>query len=78
MGEHKRYYISEYQHLRFAVPEYEEQQAIATVLSKADDEIKSLEQKLSVLKDQKKFLLNNMVTGTIRLPRFVSQKRSVA
>jgi type I restriction enzyme S subunit len=54
------------------LPAPAEQQAIAAVLSSADAEIAALERKLAVLRDQKRFLLNNMVTGTIRLPQFVS------
>ncbi len=47
-----------------------EQRAIAEVLAAADGEIEALERKLALWKDQKKFLLNNLVTGTIRLPEF--------
>lgn len=46
----------------------EEQTAIAKILSKADEELSKLEQKLSLFKDQKKFLLNNLITGKIRTP----------
>ena len=52
------------------LPPLPEQKAIASVLSSADSEIKVLEKKLAVVKDQKKYLLNNLVTGTIRLPEF--------
>ena len=52
------------------LPPLKEQQAIAEVLSAADGEIEAMEKKLSLWKDQKKFLLNNLVTGTIRLPEF--------
>lgn len=55
-----------------SLPPLHEQQAIASVLSAADSEIVALERKLAQLKDQKKFLLNNLVTGTIRLPQFKS------
>ncbi|MGD9872855.1 MAG: restriction endonuclease subunit S [Kiritimatiellia bacterium] len=48
-----------------------EQQAIAEVLTAADREIEALERKLALWKEQKKYLLNNLVTGTIRLPEFV-------
>ena len=44
-----------------------EQEAIANVLSIADQELKLLSEKLSFLKDQKKYLLNNLVTGNIRI-----------
>lgn len=52
------------------MPDFGEQQAIAAVLSSADAEIAALERKLAALREQKRFLLNNMVTGTIRLPQF--------
>lgn len=54
----------------FGLPPIDEQQAIAGVLSAADREIESLEKKLALWKEQKKYLLNNLVTGTIRLPEF--------
>jgi type I restriction enzyme S subunit len=52
------------------LPPLAEQQAIADVLTSADSEIESLEKKLALWKEQKKYLLNNLVTGTIRLPQF--------
>ncbi|MBN2686245.1 MAG: restriction endonuclease subunit S [Pontiellaceae bacterium] len=51
-------------------PPVEEQLGIAEVLSAADREIEVLERKLALWRDQKKYLLNNLVTGTIRLPQF--------
>jgi len=54
-------------------PPLPEQKAIASVLSSADSEIKALEKKLAFLRDQKKYLLNNLVTGTIRLPEFCKE-----
>ena len=54
------------------LPPIQEQQAIASVMFAADSEIEAIEQKLVLLKDQKKFLLNNLVTGTLRLPQFRS------
>ncbi len=56
--------------VNLALPPLEEQQAIAKVLATADSEIDTLERKLALFKDQKKFLLNNLVAGTIRLPQF--------
>ena len=52
-----------------------EQCAIAEILSATDAEINALQRKLALLKDQKKFLLNNLVTGTIRLPHFCKAAR---
>lgn len=51
-----------------------EQQAVASFLSASDSEIAALERKLAGLKDQKRYLLNNLVTGTIRLPQFQPQR----
>ncbi len=45
-----------------------EQDVIASVFNNADLEINLLQQKLDLLKDQKKYLLNNLVTGAIRTP----------
>lgn len=58
--------------LQIQLPELSEQMAIAQVLSIGDEEIQLLNKKLSILKDQKKYLLNNLVTGTIRTPESLS------
>lgn len=52
----------------------EEQAAIAKILTTADREINTLKQKLKVLKDQKRYLLNNLITGVIRTPETLSTK----
>jgi type I restriction enzyme S subunit len=52
-----------------------EQCAIAEILSATDAEIEALECKLALFKSQKRFLLNNLVTGTIRLPQFCKTAR---
>lgn len=57
------------------LPSLKEQQAIAEVLSTADKEIDALERKLALFKEQKRFLLNNLVTGTIRMPQFCKAAR---
>jgi type I restriction enzyme S subunit len=57
--------------ISIALPTLEEQQAIAAVLSAGDREIEALERKLNKWRDQKKYLLNNLVTGSIRLPEFI-------
>ncbi len=58
--------------LQISLPSLPEQKAISSVLSSADSEIKALENKLDLVRGQKKYLLNNLVTGTIRLPEFRS------
>jgi type I restriction enzyme S subunit len=45
-----------------------EQNAIAEILITADKEITELKKKLSIIKNQKKYLLNNLITGIIRTP----------
>ena len=47
ISDHKRYYISEYQHIKILVPDEKEQTAIAEILSDMDAEIAALEGKLS-------------------------------
>lgn len=71
VGEHKRNYISEYQYLSVDIPNIEEQTAIAQILTTADQEIELLEKKKLLVEQQKKFLLNNLITGRIRLPEFI-------
>lgn len=67
IGQHKRNYISEYQFLTIDMPSIKEQDAIANIIITADNEIKALEKRLTILKDQKKYLLNNLITGKIRI-----------
>jgi len=68
VGEHKRNYLSEYQFLDLKIPSIKEQKAIADILVTADREIEKLEEKLRIIKEQKKYLLNNLITGNIRTP----------
>jgi len=56
--------------VKIALPCLEEQKAIASVLSAAATELAAFERKLTALQDQKRFLLNNLVTGSLRLPEF--------
>lgn len=58
--------------LRVEIPDMKEQKAISEILTKADDEIERLKQKLLIFRDQKRYLLNNLVTGTIRTPETLS------
>ena len=36
--------------------------------------LQAIEKQRQIIADQKKFLLNNLITGTIRLPEFIKQK----
>ena len=49
------------------VPDPPEQRAIATILTTADEEIKSLEAKCAALERQKKGLMQKLLTGEIRV-----------
>jgi len=68
IGEHRRHYLSEYQYLTIDTPELKEQNAIENILTIADKEIMALKKKLTLFQDQKKYLLNNLITGNIRTP----------
>jgi len=74
IGEHRRHYLSEYQYITIDIPDIKEQNAIAKILTTADKEITELEKKLSIIKEQKRYLLNNLITGTIRTPETLSAK----
>lgn len=52
----------------------EEQAAIANILMVANKEIEACEQKLKYLKNQKTYLLNNLITGAIRTPETMKIK----
>ena len=60
--------------LKFKInlPKLEEQNAIAEILITADKEITEFQRKLKMTKDQKKYLLNNLITGIIRTPETLS------
>lgn len=72
IGEHRRHYLSEYQYLTIDIPDIKEQNAVEKILTTADKEITELENKLSILKEQKRYLLNNLITGIIRTPETLS------
>jgi len=67
LGNHKRYYISEYQDIELAVPNHDEQVAIATILSDMDAEIEALEQRRDKVKQIKQGMMQQLLTGRIRL-----------
>ncbi|MHB1316376.1 MAG: restriction endonuclease subunit S [Minisyncoccota bacterium] len=74
IGEHRRHYLSEYQYITIDIPNVKEQNAIENILTTADKEITELEKKLLIIKEQKRYLLNNLITGTIRTPETLSTK----
>lgn len=56
------------------LPPINEQKKIVEILTTADNEITFLKNKLKKIKEQKRYLLNNLVTGTIRTPENLSIK----
>jgi type I restriction enzyme S subunit len=58
---------SDFFSLKIAIPEYEEQTAIAQVLQAADKEISLLKLKVEKLKEKKKGLMQQLLTGRIRI-----------
>lgn len=68
LGDHKRHWIGEYRHLEIVLPTSpEEQNNIATILSDMDAEISALEIKLEKYRDVKLGMMQNLLTGKIRL-----------
>lgn len=57
------------------LPSIGRQLEIAKLMSAVDAEIMAFEKKLALFSCQKRFLLNNLVTGTIRLPQFCKAAR---
>jgi len=66
-GNHKRYYISQYQNMEVAVPPIAEQKKIAEILSAVDEKIsvnKKIKEKLTQLK---KGLMQDLLSGKVRI-----------
>ncbi len=63
IGDHKRYYISEYQKLKLMVPKYKEQLAISNVLFDLDTEIVSLEARLTKTRLLKLGIMQELLDG---------------
>lgn len=67
LGDHKRYWISEYQNIEIDTPKPDEQKAIANVLSDMDTEIEKLESQLTKYQNIKQGMMQTLLTGKIRL-----------
>jgi type I restriction enzyme, S subunit len=67
LGDHKRYYISEYQHLELCMPAHDEQCAIVKILGDMDAEIGALEARLRKAREIKQGMMQQLLTGRIRL-----------
>lgn len=68
LGNHKRYWISEYGHQAVAVPERREQDAIAQVLVDADRELSALIEKLTKARSVKEGMMQELLSGRTCLP----------
>ncbi len=66
-SDHKRYWISEYQEIELKFPSQKEQQQIAQVLTTAGKEIELLKEELEALKEQKRGLMQRLLTGEVRV-----------
>jgi len=66
----KKYFLEE----KIKLPPLGEQKAISSILFKSDEEIKIVEKQKGIIEEQRKYLLNNLVTGEIRLPKFRENK----
>ena len=54
--------------MEIVLPSSDEQTAIATILSDMDSELTALEQKLAKARDLKQGMMQQLLTGRIRLP----------
>lgn len=68
MSDHKRYWISEYQHIKIRLPDPIEQTALAAVLSDMDAEIAALTAQAEKTRLLKQAILQELLTGRTRLP----------
>ena len=68
VGDHRRYYISDYQNIGLTIPEYDEQlEIISAVLSDMDAEIAALEARHEKTWDLKQAMMQELLTGKTRL-----------
>ncbi|PIP09159.1 MAG: restriction endonuclease [Syntrophobacteraceae bacterium CG23_combo_of_CG06-09_8_20_14_all_50_8] len=67
LGDHKRYWISEYRNLEIKIPKADEQTAIAAVLSDMDAEIAALEARRDKTRALKQGMMQELLTGRTRL-----------
>jgi len=67
MTDHKRWWIGEYCHIVVKIPSFDEQNAIASVLTTMDEEISSLEARREKYTAIKQGMMQQLLTGKIRL-----------
>jgi restriction endonuclease S subunit len=74
VGEHKRYYISEFQDIDVAVPPWDEQKKIIKIISSVDDEIHKTDEIISQTVKIKKGLMQELFTKGIGHKKFKKTK----
>lgn len=67
VGGHQRHWISIFSNLVISIPNLKEQEKISEILSAADKEIEILQKKLECLKQEKKALMQQLLTGKKRV-----------
>ena len=67
VGDHKRYYISEYQNIALLVPDYDEQVEIVSALADMDAEVAALERRREKTRAIKQGMMQQLLTGRVRL-----------
>ena len=72
---HIRHWISIVSKEKIKIPTLKEQKAIVDVLEVWDNGIELLKKKIEIKQKQKKFLVDNLVTGKIRLPDSLINKK---
>lgn len=65
--DHQRYWISQFSKIKINVPDYEEQKYISDIITDMEKEINDLEQQLNKYKLIKRGMMEQLLTGKIRL-----------
>ena len=68
LGDHKRYWISEYSKFEIEVPDEAEQRAIGMVSADLDRELRALQARLAKARDIRQGMMQQLLTGRTRLP----------
>lgn len=69
VGNHKRYYISQYQDLEVATPPINEQTKIAEILSSVDEDIEKVDQEIKKIEEFKKGLIQELFTKSVKFKK---------
>ena len=67
LRDHKRYYISDYQNIELAVPDFGEQETLSSVFSDVDAEIATLERRRDKTRVVKQGMMQQLLVARVRL-----------